>query len=60
MKRNYLGAGEINRMRVARRIVEAYKSRKTSSNPATWAAENLDDCYLLMDAASAYEEIKNG
>lgn len=56
MNRAYLGAGEINRMTVVRRIVDAYHARAQSENAAAWARDNHGDNVLLIRAMKAVDD----
>ena len=58
MNRNYLGAGEINRMRTAKAVIRIYQERQKAQNWAAWARENPEDCGFLNSAMKAAENDK--
>lgn len=53
MRRDYLGAGEILRMRTVERLLHAHADRARSINWVVWARENPEDNALLMAALKA-------
>ena len=57
LNRRYLGAGEINRMRMTERIIEWYRDRQHSPNWVEWAKSNPDASAALNRAErAAYDE----
>ena len=42
-----MGAGEINRIFMAERVIRAYKSMKSASNAVEWATSNPEDSKLM-------------
>ena len=56
MGRDWLGYGEMIRMRHAQFIVESYQERKRADNWEAWAKDNPEAAQLLFDAQKLVEK----